>query len=231
MPTVPQNNPMMVGDDHEYLLPPHSRASSSMIHAGAKSTKPVMSKSCTASFNVQVDFFCLYEGNWMKTIIAMVIAPTGRLIQKHQRHEACSVKAPPISGAMTCPAPAIEMSIPISVGRFAGDAATATMVSAPLMIPEAPIPATARPRMSILLDVANAQIRDPNSNPATKQRKENFRLKYVYTFPVNGCNAALAIVYAAAYQPMSAIVWKWSGDFWNRSCKNSLVKGEDDDNQ
>jgi hypothetical protein len=65
----------------------------------------------------------------------------------------------------------------MSVGRFEGEDAIAIIVRAPLMTPEPPIPATARPTMSILLEVAKAQTNDPSSNTATKHKKEYFRLK------------------------------------------------------
>ena len=51
----------------------------------------------------------------------------------------------------------------------------ATIVKAPFCIPDPPIPATARPTINILEDVAIAQIRDPTSN-----MKKNVRNDHCY---------------------------------------------------
>lgn len=45
---------------------------------------------------------------------------------------------------------------------------SAIMVSAPFNMPEVPIPATARPAISILEELAMAQIKEPNSKTAKK---------------------------------------------------------------
>jgi len=45
------------------------------------------------------------------------------------------------------------------------------MVKAPFKIPEVPIPATARPIINILEEVATPQIREPNSKTAKKAIK------------------------------------------------------------
>jgi hypothetical protein len=45
------------------------------------------------------------------------------------------------------------------------------MVKAPFMIPEVPIPATARPAINISEEVDTPQINEPNSKRAKKARK------------------------------------------------------------
>ena len=45
------------------------------------------------------------------------------------------------------------------------------MIVAPFIIPEVPIPATARPTINIFEDVASAHIKDPNSKMAKNTMK------------------------------------------------------------
>jgi hypothetical protein len=52
--------------------------------------------------------------------------------------------------------------------------APATIVRAPLDIPEDPIPAIARPTMSIFDEVATPQIKEPSSKTAKKPRNTHF---------------------------------------------------------
>jgi hypothetical protein len=47
----------------------------------------------------------------------------------------------------------------------------AIIVNAPFKIPEVPIPATARPIINILEEVATPQIKEPNSKMAKKDMK------------------------------------------------------------
>jgi hypothetical protein len=69
--------------------------------------------------------------------------------------------------------------MPIKAGLFSRGAQLETIVIAPLMMPAAPSPATARPRMSIVEDVAAAQSTDPISKRAKKKRNVHLVLKYV----------------------------------------------------
>jgi hypothetical protein len=57
------------------------------------------------------------------------------------------------------------------LGLFAIGTHPAIMVKAPFKIPEVPIPATARPIINILEEVATPQIREPNSKTAKNAMK------------------------------------------------------------
>lgn len=61
-----------------------------------------------------------------------------------------------------------------SPGRFGMGASAATIVSAPFMRPADPIPATARPIISILDEVAAAHSIEPISKTPIKVRNEYF---------------------------------------------------------
>jgi hypothetical protein len=56
-------------------------------------------------------------------------------------------------------------------GLFAMGTHPAIIVNAPFKIPEVPIPATARPIINILEEVATPQIKEPNSKMAKKDMK------------------------------------------------------------
>jgi hypothetical protein len=56
-------------------------------------------------------------------------------------------------------------------GLFAIGTHPAIMVKAPFKIPDVPIPATARPIISILEEVATPQIKEPSSKTAKKAMK------------------------------------------------------------
>ena len=96
------------------------------------------------------------------------------------------------------------------------------IVMAPFWSPEVPIPAMARPAMSIFDELAAPQTSEPAANRNKKEMKVHWisvsqllesggslvaltlALKYVYILPVNGCNAALARLYADPYHPTSS---------------------------
>lgn len=59
-------------------------------------------------------------------------------------------------------------------GRLGMGASAATIVSPPFMRPAAPIPAMARPIISILDEVAVAHCTEPSSKTTTKARNEYF---------------------------------------------------------
>lgn len=58
-------------------------------------------------------------------------------------------------------------------GRFSSGAQLETMVMAPLMIPAAPKPATARPTINIAEETAAPQSKDPSSNIPKKNRNDH----------------------------------------------------------
>ena len=62
----------------------------------------------------------------------------------------------------------MDWSLP---GRLCIGAIAPIIVSAPLVRPEAPNPATALPMMSMLEDLATPQIIEPNSNRPRKEMK------------------------------------------------------------
>lgn len=74
---------------------------------------------------------------------------------------------------------------------FDSGTAPATMLRDPFCKPETPIPATARPTIKKVLDVARAQRSDPSSKTKKKTRNVHFVGKYVYSLPVSGCKTAL----------------------------------------
>jgi hypothetical protein len=65
------------------------------------------------------------------------------------------------------------------------------MTRAPEKSPAAPIPATARPTISITDDLAVAHIKLPNSKIPRKTMYVHFREKYWYTFEDSGWRAQL----------------------------------------
>jgi hypothetical protein len=96
-----------------------------------------------------------------KSIESNVRAPGGRLIQKHHRHVAFSVKAPPIMGARMRPIAKQLAQMPTNRGLDFLEATVRTITNPPLATPDAPMPATARPTIKALLFGANPQIRLP----------------------------------------------------------------------
>jgi hypothetical protein len=60
--------------------------------------------------------------------------------------------------------------IPIIVGLFLIGTAPARIFNAPFSMPDDPIPAIARPTMSILEELATPQIKEPTSNMLKKER-------------------------------------------------------------
>jgi hypothetical protein len=60
------------------------------------------------------------------------------------------------------------------LGLFAIGTHPAIMVKAPFKIPEVPIPATARPIINILEEMAMPQIKEPNSKMAKKAMKVHY---------------------------------------------------------
>jgi hypothetical protein len=65
---------------------------------------------------------------------------------------------------------------PVNDGRFSKGTAQAMMVKAPFRRAALPIPAMARPTMSMVEDVAAPQTSDPISKTAKKDRNEIFVL-------------------------------------------------------
>lgn len=66
------------------------------------------------------------------------------------------------------------MMIPIIAGLFLIGTAPARIFNAPFIMPDDPIPATARPMMSILEEFATPQTKEPTSNILKKERNVHF---------------------------------------------------------
>jgi hypothetical protein len=62
--------------------------------------------------------------------------------------------------------------VPDSLGCFSTGRTAAMMVMHPFIRPEEPIPATARPTINMVDEVATPQIRDPSSKRKKKLRNE-----------------------------------------------------------
>lgn len=65
------------------------------------------------------------------------------------------------------------------------------MVIAPLVRPDPPIPATARPKINMVDERAVPQRTEPISNNPRKARKVDFRVNRVYSLPAKGWRAQL----------------------------------------
>lgn len=63
---------------------------------------------------------------------------------------------------------------PMNIGRLCIGKMLAKILSAPFTMPEDPIPATARPTISIFDEVATPQMREPSSKSEKKPRKVHF---------------------------------------------------------
>lgn len=74
---------------------------------------------------------------------------------------------------------------------------------APIEIPVAPKPATARPMMRQSEFGAAAHNIEPISKTATEAIKHHFMLYWVYSFPKINCEQHEVNRYADPYQPMS----------------------------
>lgn len=74
-------------------------------------------------------------------------------------------------------------------GLLCNGTAPATIVRAPLDIPEDPIPAIARPTMSIFDEVATPHIKEPSSNTVKKPRNTH------YTESADHCGLSKGISY------------------------------------
>lgn len=102
---------------------------------------------------------------------AAVTAPRGRLIQKHQRHVARSVKMPPKVGARIWATPLAALKMPAYLGRLCRGRLTVIMTTPPQRTPAHPIPAIALPMISVTEFGAAAQNIEPTSNKPRAQRK------------------------------------------------------------
>lgn len=111
------------------------------------------------------------------------------MTQKHHRHVAYCVNAPPITGARIRPMAKQLLHMPRSTGfDFSGDTVR-TITKPPLATPDAPIPAMARPAIKVLLFGAKPHTRLPmrkmEKNDTYIHRRGNIEL----SFPANGVNA------------------------------------------
>ncbi|TDZ20095.1 hypothetical protein Cob_v007169 [Colletotrichum orbiculare MAFF 240422] len=90
-----------------------------------------------------------------------------------------SVNAPPTNGPITSPMFENPIMMPMMTGLLASGTVLPMTVSAPLNSPADPMPATARPTMSIVEDVDTPQMREPTSKRKRKQRKIHFESRNV----------------------------------------------------
>lgn len=93
----------------------------------------------------------------------------------HQRHVACSVSAPPMIGPRDIPACDTPMTTPYIIGRFSNGEAEATIVNPVVNSPDAPMPPTARPTMSMVEDWAEPQMALPTAKKKRKAVNTHYR--------------------------------------------------------
>ena len=155
----PTKRPMIVADPQGFSVPPHIIARSSIKIAGIKIAHPIRSRFLIRWRAVRSRW--IDGGVKNKNIATNVTAPGGRLIQKHHRQVAFCVKAPPITGARIRPIAKQLLHIPMRSGFALSEATVRTIINPPLATPDAPIPATARPTIKLLLFGAKPQIRLP----------------------------------------------------------------------
>lgn len=147
--------------------------------AGAKSKKPMRSNffrivSRTELLTLGRRGPC---GTFWNPMSRATRAPQGRLMKKHHLQVAYCVSAPPMRGPRAIPICPKPIMAPMAAGRLCRGKRIASIVSPPFWRPEPPMPARARPTMSMLDDWATAQMREPNSKKAKKARKVHLALK------------------------------------------------------
>ena len=105
---------------------------------------------------------------------------------------------------MTAARPKVLVMIPLNIARCRSGIETPKMVKPPENKAAPPIPATARPIISISELVATAQTTDPSPKITKAARYTALMLKKAYIFPKVGCNAAVVNKYALPYHPTSS---------------------------
>jgi hypothetical protein len=78
----------------------------------------------------------------------------------HQRQDTLSVNAPPMRGPITAAIAYAEPKTPVNAGRSLTGAETPMMMKDPPKVPATPIPAMARPAISVMLFCATAKSGD-----------------------------------------------------------------------
>jgi len=119
------NKPTMRALSHAYTVPPHCSASRQHTMAGMTTAVPRKS-SCARRWRADdgaarrppadeaaAAAACGAMAGVRKSTTAVVSAPKGRLIQKHQRQEARSVRAPPSRGPAMAAMPETAPSAPV----------------------------------------------------------------------------------------------------------------------
>lgn len=81
------------------------------------------------------------------------------------------MKAPPMSGPKATPSCPMAIFVAMNKGCRCGGRTAATTVNAPLMMPDAPKPAMARPTINIADDWAAPQIAEPTSKMKKNAKK------------------------------------------------------------
>jgi hypothetical protein len=74
----------------------------------------------------------------------------------------------------------------------------------PLTRPEPPIPATARPIINIVEELAAPHSTEPSSKRQRKAKKVYFKINCVYNFPARGWRAQLIMVLVSPVAPLSS---------------------------
>lgn len=96
----PIRQPKTLESLHGYTLPPHCKASKRQTMAQMRKKAPRIS--ICAIFSLTVMAFCFLSGFLKKKkTVNKAMPPNGKLIQKHHRQEALSVKTPPKIGPTT----------------------------------------------------------------------------------------------------------------------------------
>lgn len=167
------NRAMIRPSDQGYLTSPHSSAKSRQITAGAIKMNPNGSSCLTLPSRVSAR--CSVGGVFgvKRTSNTSDTAPTGRLIQKHQR-QVIDVRYPPRMGPMAEVIPNTEPNAPMYFGREARGTRKVIKRNAPAEMPAPPMPVMTRPTMSALELGAKAQTSDPISKMATSEMSTHF---------------------------------------------------------
>jgi hypothetical protein len=92
----------------------------------------------------------------------------------HQRQVVYCVRAPPRSGPQATPSWPMPTSMPCRKGSFWGGVQAIHIVIAPFKRPDAPMPATARPAMSMAEDWAAPHRAEPIWKIKKNPRKDHF---------------------------------------------------------
>ena len=112
----------------------------------------------------------------MNRMPTIAMAPSGRLMKKHHRQVALSLKTPPTSGPTTDATPYMLPSNAEYFGRLTGGTLKAIMMKLPAKIPAEPRPEIARPTMRVIELGATPQTKLPISKIVMEHKYAYLRL-------------------------------------------------------